>query len=287
MIEAENVEKEGAQRCIDKMSHGNGRKTNKKIVELRCEKITWVLQKEVKRMEFGEKLQKMRKANNLSQEQLAEKLNVSRQAVSKWEGGALPDVDNIVKISAFFDCSLDYLMSNQEEVKEEHETEPEHMMEHEKNRTVRKMPWDMKWILACMIPLSVLLILWTFANASDITLHIKDASSGMMYSKFLTYVADNNLYVYVYGSLVCLYTFVSIKCLYPIVQEKSRKQSLLRVILWLVYMIGILSVHNNLLNPRFFFSWSGWSVFFLIVYFGILFFLEARQIITNKLKGEN
>lgn len=62
----------------------------------------------------------------MSQEQLAEKLNVSRQAVSKWESGALPDVDNIVKISTFFDCSLDYLMSNQEEVKEEKETKAEH-----------------------------------------------------------------------------------------------------------------------------------------------------------------
>lgn len=36
-------------------------------------------------MKFGEKLQKLRKENGLSQEQLAEKLNVSRQAISKWE----------------------------------------------------------------------------------------------------------------------------------------------------------------------------------------------------------
>ena len=38
-------------------------------------------------MQFYEKLSKLRKANNLSQEQLAEKLNVTRQAVSKWESG--------------------------------------------------------------------------------------------------------------------------------------------------------------------------------------------------------
>ena len=38
-------------------------------------------------MQFYEKLYKLRKANNLSQEQLAEKLNVTRQAVSKWESG--------------------------------------------------------------------------------------------------------------------------------------------------------------------------------------------------------
>lgn len=42
-------------------------------------------------MTFAEKLQKLRKQNGLSQEQLAEKLNVSRQAVSKWEMGTIPD----------------------------------------------------------------------------------------------------------------------------------------------------------------------------------------------------
>lgn len=47
------------------------------------------------------------KVNGLSQEQLAEKLNVSRQAISKWEMGAIPDMDNVIKISRFFDCSLD------------------------------------------------------------------------------------------------------------------------------------------------------------------------------------
>ena len=46
-------------------------------------------------MKFGEKLQKLRKENGLSQEQLAEKLNVSRQAISKWEMGTIPDMENV------------------------------------------------------------------------------------------------------------------------------------------------------------------------------------------------
>ena len=61
-------------------------------------------------MTFSSKLQKLRKDNNLSQEQLASELCVSRQAISKWELGTLPDINNLVKISNFFDCSLDYLM---------------------------------------------------------------------------------------------------------------------------------------------------------------------------------
>ena len=47
-------------------------------------------------MTFSEKLQRLRKVNGLSQEQLAEKLNVSRQAISKWEMGAIPDMDNVI-----------------------------------------------------------------------------------------------------------------------------------------------------------------------------------------------
>lgn len=223
-------------------------------------------------MDFGEKLQKMRKTNKMSQEQLAEKLNVSRQAVSKWESGALPDVDNIVKISTFFDCSLDYLMSNQEEEKEERET----IVEHGKSGNVRSMSWDTKWLLACIIPMCVLLILWTLAYASDVSLHIRDASTGMMFPKFLTYVSDYNLYIYVYGSLTCLYVFITIKCLYPMVKERNKNQSKIRAILWLIYMLGIIILHNNLLNPRFFFFWSGWSFVLLLLFFGVIFFLEMK-----------
>lgn len=64
-------------------------------------------------MTFGEKLYVLRKQNNISQEKLAFQLNVSRQAVSKWEMGAIPDVENILKIAGFFDCSLDYLLNDQ------------------------------------------------------------------------------------------------------------------------------------------------------------------------------
>lgn len=63
-------------------------------------------------MTFSSKLQKLRKDNNLSQEQLASELCVSRQAISKWELGTLPDINNLVKVSNFFNCSLDYLMND-------------------------------------------------------------------------------------------------------------------------------------------------------------------------------
>lgn len=67
-------------------------------------------------MTFGEKLQKLRRSSGLSQEQLAEKLAVTRQAVSKWElGDSLPDAGRILDLSRLFDVSTDYLLKDEME----------------------------------------------------------------------------------------------------------------------------------------------------------------------------
>lgn len=57
----------------------------------------------------------LRKKSGLSQEQLAEQLNVSRQAISKWElGNAIPESDKLIAISKYFSVSLDYLLKDDE-----------------------------------------------------------------------------------------------------------------------------------------------------------------------------
>lgn len=62
-------------------------------------------------MEFGKKIQFLRKESRMSQEKLAERINVSRQAISKWEQGtAVPDTDNIVQLSKFFQVPIEYLL---------------------------------------------------------------------------------------------------------------------------------------------------------------------------------
>lgn len=72
-------------------------------------------------MSFGEKLQQLRKEKGLSQEDLAHQLNVSRQAVSKWESqNGYPEIEKMILISDLFQVSLDYLMK---EDYEEHENE--------------------------------------------------------------------------------------------------------------------------------------------------------------------
>ena len=66
-------------------------------------------------MSFGEKLAKLRKEKGLSQEDLANELNVSRQAVSKWESNnAYPETEKIISICKIFNCSMDELIGIKE-----------------------------------------------------------------------------------------------------------------------------------------------------------------------------
>ena len=61
-------------------------------------------------MSLAEKIITLRKQNGWSQEELAEHLEISRQAVSKWElGASIPDIDKIVKMSELFGVTTDYL----------------------------------------------------------------------------------------------------------------------------------------------------------------------------------
>ncbi len=70
-------------------------------------------------MTFGEKITMIRKENNLTQEQFAEMLNVSRQSVSKWELGiSFPDTEKLIRIGKLFSCSLDYLLKDEIESKD-------------------------------------------------------------------------------------------------------------------------------------------------------------------------
>ena len=64
-------------------------------------------------MEFNNKLYELRKSKGFSQEELASRLNVSRQTVSKWEvGDSTPDMEKLIAISVLFGISLDELILN-------------------------------------------------------------------------------------------------------------------------------------------------------------------------------
>lgn len=62
-------------------------------------------------MNISNRIRELRKAKGSSQEELAQYLGVSRQAISKWESEqSLPDIDKIISLSNFFEVSTDYLL---------------------------------------------------------------------------------------------------------------------------------------------------------------------------------
>ncbi len=72
-------------------------------------------------IEVANRLYELRKKHNLSQEELAEKLGVSRQAVSKWERSeASPDTDNLIALAKIYGLSLDELLYGEKQTDEEH-----------------------------------------------------------------------------------------------------------------------------------------------------------------------
>lgn len=75
-------------------------------------------------IEIANRLVNLRKEKGFSQEQLAEKIGVSRQAVSKWERSeASPDTDNLIMLARLYEVSLDELLRTEDEIPQPEETE--------------------------------------------------------------------------------------------------------------------------------------------------------------------
>jgi len=100
---------------------------------------------------LSEKLYKLRKKSGLSQEQLAEQLNVSRQAISKWESGtAVPESEKLIIISEYFKVSVDYLLKDVDE---------EEQKGQENKESEKDKPRYLTGILICLAGI-VALIIW-------------------------------------------------------------------------------------------------------------------------------
>ena len=105
-------------------------------------------------MALSEKLYALRRKSGLSQEQLAEQLNVSRQAISKWEAGqSIPESDKLLSISNYFHVSLDYLMKEETQ---------DTISEKEQINTSLQTGDRTRWLLGIVICIGgiVCLILW-------------------------------------------------------------------------------------------------------------------------------
>ena len=124
-------------------------------------------------MALSEKLYELRKKRALSQEQLAEQLGVSRQAISKWESGkAVPETDTLISISKYFDVSLDYLMKEENSISENAVSLEVHQTEATNKREKRILG-----IATCIIGV-VLLIAWGIVSVfMCMVLFVREISS--------------------------------------------------------------------------------------------------------------
>mgnify|MGYP003075205768 FL=1 len=125
-------------------------------------------------MKLEENLVRLRKEHGLSQNDLAEKLNVSRQAVSRWEqGAAMPSTDNLIYLSKLYGITLDSLIYGEEK------TELELGQEHETDSAPAAAPkrpngiWNVKrllFLILCMVLVGIgLYAAWNAVHDPSVT----------------------------------------------------------------------------------------------------------------------
>ena len=137
-------------------------------------------------MTTSEKLQKLRRREGLTQEQFAEKIGVSRQALSKWESGdALPDAVNLMSISRIFNVSIDRLLNDSLDL-----DEPAPEPGWKKYQEISKK-FILRTVGATMVIISALniLIMAVYASLTKAT-WVEDVASGMSGNHFSGVVGD-------------------------------------------------------------------------------------------------
>lgn len=154
-------------------------------------------------MKFGDKLVALRKKNGLSQEDLAAKLNVSRQSVSKWESNnTYPETDKIVQICNIFDCSMDDLINekitNLEQVERKDKTSVsiyiDSFLEFITNTVNMFAAMSFKSGLKCLVEMGIVFLVLAFGGVV-----IVEVLSGLIASLFefipnAYYLIDNILW---------------------------------------------------------------------------------------------
>lgn len=171
-------------------------------------------------MEFGEKLQELRKNKGLTQEELAEELYVSRTAVSKWESGrGYPSIDSLKDISKFFSVSIDDLLSGERLLS---------IAEKENKSNIRNM-CDLLFSIVDLFSI-VLIVLPLYPNAID----------GFVYSvNLLNYTQVSGINKMVYWFFFALLIFVGILKVI-LVRLKAKKGN--KILVEISIVIGILTV---------------------------------------------
>lgn len=215
-------------------------------------------------MMFGEKIQRLRKVNGLSQEQLAARINVSRQAISKWEMGAIPDIDNVVKLSAFFDCSLDFLMNNDVDDVDCCNIS-DRVQPIKKNKS--KLAANCVLKIIAILPVILLTIVWVIAKVVEFPITRQDSVSGNFYTGFSGFVDYFQLYGFVYCCIavwIVSIVAIMIQQLYVQPLKKPRKFICCYLARFTLIIVGTVLWIYGFLNPWKFY-WTTQTVIFVSI----------------------
>ena len=181
-------------------------------------------------MNIGEKIYNLRKKKNLSQEDLASVLNVSRQTISKWETGeSNPDIDKIVPLCNFFEISTDEFLKGKDIVYERKLNK-----EKTKNKALT--------FSLCLVIFAVMIILTILLEEIEVS----DGVIGYIIMFGITLIG-----------VLLIYYFVST----PKEKKKDKKESIINKIIFLLTLIIYFLVS---------FIWNAWSYSWIIFIIGLL-----------------
>ena len=113
-----------------------------------------------------QRLKELRNQHHYSQEELAEKLNVTRQAISRWENGkAVPDIDNLLFLSELYDVPLDYLLGEElTHEEEQHACNTKDVSSIIEMLVLSTILLLSSNILVLGIPVAIIIMLWLILN---------------------------------------------------------------------------------------------------------------------------
>lgn len=149
-------------------------------------------------MNFGNKIQIQRKRKGITQEELGEKLNVSRQTITKWESNkSFPEIEKIIKLSYYFNVTIDYLLKDEIENYEENFCE---IVEKIEDRKI--IPKTIK-VFLFLLAFSFVGIMYFYVDSFIHPVTITDWD-GTYYKGFYGYLHIHNI-EYILYSLIILF----------------------------------------------------------------------------------
>jgi len=156
-------------------------------------------------IKIGEFLKELRKEKGLTQEQLAEKLNVSRRTVSRWEtGNNLPDLDVLIEMADYYEVDLRELLDGERKSEEMNKEMEETVLKvadysnEEKNRLMKNLHFFSK---VGVIAFTIFIVLEYFGLAdSGITENIASFCCGMAFAMSIVAVIYTSRYIYKFST---------------------------------------------------------------------------------------